>query len=70
MFFPILIHELIKGTMEILGTQGLPDDPKQAEMVMASTDSLSSEIWDLRIGPSSWDNRCHIVKFFSSIVKS
>ena len=50
-FFPILIHELIKGTMEILGTQGLPDDPKQAEMVMASTDSLSNEIWDLRIGP-------------------
>jgi hypothetical protein len=54
-FFPILIHELIKGTMEILGTQGLPDDPKQAEMVMASTDSLSSEIWDLRIGPILWE---------------
>jgi hypothetical protein len=54
-FFPILIHELIKGTMEILGTQGLPDDPKQAEMVMASTDSLSNEIWDLRIGPILWE---------------
>jgi hypothetical protein len=53
--FPVLIHELIKGTMEILGTQGLPDDPKQAEMVMASTDSLSSEIWDLRIGPILWE---------------
>mgnify|MGYP000987200302 CR=1 FL=1 len=41
--------------MEILGTQGLPDDPKQAEMVMASTDSLSNEIWDLRIGPILWE---------------
>ena len=30
LFFPILVHELIKGTMEVLGTQGLPDDPKQA----------------------------------------
>ena len=54
-FFHILIHEFIKGTMEILGTQGLPDDPKQAEMVMASTDSLSNEIWDLRIGPILWE---------------
>lgn len=54
-FFPILVHELIKGTMEILGTQGLPDDPKQAEMVMASTDTLSNEIWDLRLGPVLWE---------------
>jgi hypothetical protein len=54
-FFPVLVHELIKGTMEILGTQGLPDDPKQAEMVMASTDTLANEIWDLRIGPVLWE---------------
>ena len=55
LFFPILVHELIKGTMEVLGTQGLPDDPKQAEMVMASTDTLASEIWDLRLGPVIWE---------------
>jgi hypothetical protein len=55
LFFPILVHELIKGTMEVLGTQGLPDDPKQAEMVMASTDTLSNEIWDLRLGPVLWE---------------
>jgi len=54
-FFPIVVHELIKGTMEILGTQGLPDDPKQAEMVMGSTDTLSNEIWDLRLGPVLWE---------------
>ena len=60
LFFPILIHELIKGTMEVLGTQGLPDDPKQAEMVMASTDTLANEVWDLRIGPVLWE------KFLSS----
>ena len=55
LFFPILIHELIKGTMEVLGTQGLPDDPKQAEMVMASTDTLANEVWDLRLGPVIWE---------------
>jgi hypothetical protein len=55
LFFPILVHELIKGTMEVLGTQGLPDDPKQAEMVMSSTDTLANEIWDLRLGPVIWE---------------
>jgi hypothetical protein len=55
LFFPILVHELIKGTMEVLGTQGLPDDPKQAEMVMASTDTLVNEVWDLRLGPVLWE---------------
>ena len=54
-FFPVIVNELIKGTMEILGTQGLPDDPKQAEMVMASTDTLENEIWDLRLGPVLWE---------------
>jgi len=55
LFFPILVHELIKGTMEVLGTQGLPDDPKQAEMVMGSTDTLANEVWDLRLGPVLWE---------------
>ena len=39
-FFPALIHEVIKGVMEIMGTQGLPDDPRSAEMVMNKTDTL------------------------------
>jgi len=55
LFFPILVHELIKGTMEVLGTQGLPDDPKQAEMIMGSTDTLANEVWDLRLGPVLWE---------------
>ena len=55
MFFPVLIHELLKGVYEVLGTQGLPDDPKAAEMVMASQDTLPYEIWDLRLGPVIWE---------------
>lgn len=54
-FFPALIHELIKGVMEVMGTKGLPDDPRAAEMVMNSTDTLPSEIWDLRLGPVIWE---------------
>jgi len=38
-----------------LGTQGLPDDPKAADMVMASQDTLPYEIWDLRLGPVIWE---------------
>ena len=54
-FFPALVHEIIKGVMEIMGTKGLPDDPRAAEMVMGVTDTLPSEIWDLRLGPVIWE---------------
>lgn len=55
MNFPVLVHELIKGVYEIFGTHGLPDDPKQAEMIMGSEDTLPAEIWDMRIGPIFWE---------------
>jgi hypothetical protein len=55
LFFPILVHEIVKGVYEILGTQGLPDDPKAAEMIIASQDTLPYEIWDLRLGPVIWE---------------
>jgi hypothetical protein len=53
--FPLLIHELIKGIYEIFGTHGLPDDPKQAEMIMGAEDTLPAEIWDMRLGPIFWE---------------
>lgn len=55
LFFPVLLHELIKGVYEVLGSQGLPDDPKAADMVMGQTDTLPYEVWDLRLGPVIWD---------------
>jgi hypothetical protein len=55
LFFPVLVHELIKGVYEVLGTQGLPDDPRAAEMVMGQTDTLPYEVWDLRLGPVIWE---------------
>lgn len=53
-FFPVLVHELIKGTMEVLTNKGLPDDPRSAEMVMGKTDTLPAEMWDNRFGPVIW----------------
>ena len=53
--FPIAVHELVKGIMDVIGTQGLPDDPRQSEMIMGETDTLPNEIWDLRLGPVLWE---------------
>jgi hypothetical protein len=53
--FPLLIHELVKGIYEIFGTHGLPDDPRQAEMVLGAEDTLPAEIWDSRLGPVFWE---------------
>ena len=53
--FPVLVHELVKGVMELLATQGLPDDPGMAQRVIDSEDTLVAEVWDLRLGPVIWE---------------
>ena len=55
MKFPLLVQELVKGVYEVFGTHGLPDDPKQAEMVLGAEDTLPAEIWDSRLGPIFWE---------------
>jgi hypothetical protein len=55
MTFPLLVHELVKGVYEVFGTHGLPDDPKQQEMVLNAEDTLPAEIWDSRLGPIFWE---------------
>ena len=53
--FPLLVHELVKGVYEIFGSHGLPDDPRQQEMILNAEDTLPSEIWDSRLGPVFWE---------------
>ena len=53
--FPTLVHELVKGVYEVFGTHGLPDDPRQAEMVMGAEDTVPAEAWDLKLGPVFWE---------------
>ena len=53
MVFPVLIHELVKGVMEILSAKGLPKG-KMGKFVLDKADFLSAEPWDMRIGPALW----------------
>jgi hypothetical protein len=51
--FPVLVHELIKGTLELFALQGKPEDG--FEDVENTEDTLEKEMWDLRLGPAIWD---------------
>jgi hypothetical protein len=53
MVFPVLIHELVKGVMEILSAKGLPKK-KMGQFVIDKADYLAAEPWDMRIGPALW----------------
>lgn len=55
MTLPVLIHELVKGTMEILSTHGLPKDKKMTEYVLGKADFMAAETWDMRLGPAIWE---------------
>lgn len=50
--FPVLVHELIKGTLEVVGMAGQSDIESD---VSDMEDSLKKETWDLRLGPSIWN---------------
>ena len=54
MVFPVLIHELVKGVMELLSAHGLPKDKKTGEFVISQADFLAAEPWDMRMGPGLW----------------
>jgi hypothetical protein len=53
--FPVLVHELIKGTLELFALQGRPEGEIDFEDVESSEDTLEKEMWDLRLGPAIWD---------------
>jgi hypothetical protein len=53
--FPVLVHEIIKGIMEIFAIQGRSEDDEVQSKVEESEDTLEKEIWDLRLGPAIWD---------------
>ena len=54
MVFPVLIHELVKGVMELMSAHGLPKDKKTGEFVINKADFLAAEPWDMRMGPGLW----------------
>jgi hypothetical protein len=54
MVFPVLIHELVKGVMELISAHGLPKDKRIGEYVINKADFLAAEPWDMRLGPAIW----------------
>ena len=53
--FPVLVHELIKGVLELFAIQGRPEDEETYDEVESSEDTLEKEMWDLRLGPAIWE---------------
>lgn len=53
--FPVLIHELVKGVMEILASHGLPKDDKIQKWALDKADFVGAESWDMRLGPGLWE---------------
>ena len=48
--FPLLIHELAKGAMELLALHGLPQDARFRKAVLQEADRPELEFWGLRLG--------------------
>ena len=55
--FPLLVHELIKGTLELSAinwADGHLDFEEQAEVIKRA-DTVEGEIWGMRLGPGMWE---------------
>lgn len=52
--FPILVHEMVKGVIELLAVPGLPKDKELALTVLEECDYVKAEPWDCRLGPEFW----------------
>jgi hypothetical protein len=53
--FPMLVHEIIKGLYEIVGTQGFGKDKEQNKSVIGAVDKLSNEPRDFQYGKFIYD---------------
>ena len=53
--FPILVHELVKGTVELICLRGLNElDDEMYAAVVDEADQLEYEVWLLQAGPEMW----------------
>ena len=55
MYFPMLSHELMKGTAELICLHGLNElDPETYDAVVEAADRVEYEWWQLQAGPELW----------------
>lgn len=59
--FPILIHELSKGIMELLTSHGLPTDLETLKKVYKHADRPEHEIFHYFIGPELWRKMIKVI---------
>lgn len=59
--FPILIQELVKGVMEIISHNGLPEDQHLTSIVLDRSDYYGAEGWDMLLGIPLWQNLVSLV---------
>jgi hypothetical protein len=52
--FPVLVHEIAKGVVEVLALSGLPSDGKARNEVLSHADTPEKEAWGLTIGAELW----------------
>lgn len=53
--FPVLLHELAKGVIELMSLWSLPVDVEERKYVLDKTDTLVDETNDIRLGPVIWE---------------
>jgi hypothetical protein len=53
--FPMLVHEIVKGLYEIVGTEGFGADKEKNQSIVNAVDKLSNEPNDLRFGKFIYD---------------
>jgi hypothetical protein len=55
MCFPMLVHEIVKGLYEIVGTEGFGADKEKNQAIINAVDKVSNEPEDLRYGKFIYD---------------
>lgn len=53
--FPMLVHEIVKGLMEIIGTEGFTRDKEKNKAIINKVDKLKNEPLDIRYGKFIYD---------------
>ena len=53
--FPMLVHEIVKGLYEIVGTEGFGPDKEKNQAIIGAVDKLSNEPNDFRFGKFIYD---------------
>lgn len=68
--FPTLLHEIIKGVLELIATLALPEDKSMVDYIYDMADYIQAEMWYLRLGPIFWEKLISCVPPEHSKLKS